>query len=343
MKQANLRPLPKEDLEHCLTLTQNLWLKHKGARIFVTGGTGFFGKWLQETFAAAKSKFELDARMTVLTRDRKKAAHEMAHLGDAIEFVEGDLRTFPDLAADFTHVIHCATPVQGLWKPEAGLDTLDLAFTGCKRVLEFAVAKKARLLLVSSGAVYGPQPEHVERIPETYFGGPDSASAKMAYSEGKRISETLTHLYSQSNGLDHSIARCFAFVGPHMPLGAGFAAGDFLGRALSREPIEIKGDGTDQRSFMHAADLSVWLWTLLFEGTRNEIYNVGSGEAVSVGDLAMRISRLSSSKVEIRGTPGARPASRYVPEVSKAKKELGIEVRIGLDDALARTFNWLKS
>ena len=342
MEQANLRPLPKDDLSHVLAATQELWLKHNDARIFLTGGTGFFGKWLQETFAFAKRELSLPANLVVLTRDPSRAAREMAHRSDAsIEYVAGDVRDFKDPNGSFSHVIHAATPVSGLWDQSQALEVLETNFHGTKRVLEFAAHQRnARFLLVSSGAVYGPQP--MERVPETYFGGPDSASLKSAYAEGKRAAETLTNLYSISHRLDVSIARCFAFIGPHLPLDAGYAAGQFLARTLKGESIEISGTGTDLRSYMHAADLSVWIWTILFSGERNSLFNVGSADSTSIADLAEKIAQLGGSEVKIQGKAVGNP-SRYVPDVSKAERELGLKVRIGLDDGLKRTFDWLKT
>lgn len=340
MKQANLRSLPKEDLEHCSRLTEAIWKEHPGARIFLTGGTGFFGKWLQETFTHANSKFDLGATLVVLTRDAAKAKREMGHLSAGVEYVSGDVRSFEFPKGPFTHVIHAATPVQGLWSPKQALETLDITYHGTKRVLEFAATQTpTRLLLVSSGGVYGPQPQTMAAIPESHHGGPDSASPKMAYSEGKRVAETLTHL----SGLNHSIARCFAFTGPHLAMDAGFASSDFLDKALRKVSIQIKGTGEDLRSFMHPADLSVWLWTILFRGKNGEIYNVGSDEAVSIAELARKIQPLGATGVEILGRPGDNSPSRYVPDVTKAKRELGLEIGIGLDEALRRTFDWLKA
>ncbi|MES2962982.1 MAG: NAD-dependent epimerase/dehydratase family protein [Bdellovibrionota bacterium] len=335
LKQANLRPLPLADLEHVLEHSQASWVAHRNARIFLTGGTGFFGKWLCASFAHANRELGLGATLTVLTRDPSKTMPF-----PSVEYVQGDVRSFSLPVSNFTHVIHAATPVEMMGNPERALEILDVCYSGTASTLEIARSSKARTLLVSSGGIYGPT--HLDRIPETYCGGPDSASLAAAYNEGKRIAETLLHIQGEVNGLDHSIARCFAFVGPHLPLEGSFAAGQFMKSALESRPIEISGSGLSSRSYLHTADLTIWLWTILFEGKKGSVFNVGSDEPVTITELGAKIARLAGQTPPL---PQNRPGtdSRYIPDITKAKTELGLQVRIPLDRALERTFDWLKA
>lgn len=336
MKQANLHPLPASDLEAVSAALERVWIEHRGASIFMTGGTGFFGKWLQATFAHANREFDLGNRLTILTRNPARAREEFPVEG--VRYVKGDVRDFDPGSRGFSHVIHAATPVDLMGKPEHARETLETCFAGTRSTLSLATSSKARFLLVSSGAVYGPQPEHLSHLSERYHGGPESASASSAYAEGKRVSETLVHI----SEAEHVIARCFAFVGPHLPLNGGFAAGQFLRRAVDGLEIEIKGSGRDRRSYLHMADLSIWLWTLLFRGSNRRVYNVGSDEAVTIAELGEKIARLAGKPVPRPVNPTA-PVGHYVPDVTKAKTELGLQIRIPLDQALERTFDWLKS
>ena len=141
------------------------------------------------------------------------------------------------------------------------------------------------------------------------------------------------------------IGRLFAFVGPHLPLRAGFAAGDFLADVLDGNPIRIGGDGTAVRSYLYAADLAIWLWTMLLRGEPARAYNVGSPEALSIRRLAeLMASELAPGtliEVEHRAVPGAAGA-RYVPSVERAEAELGLRVRVALPDALRRTYDFYR-
>jgi dTDP-glucose 4,6-dehydratase len=198
------------------------------------------------------------------------------------------------------------------------------------------------MLFVSSGAVYGTQPPALERIPETHAAAPGGTAD--AYADGKREAEKLC-AQAARHGLRPRIARCFAFVGPHLPLDAHFAVGNFLRDARDGREIAVAGDGTPYRSYLHAADLVAWLVTILAKGASLRAYNVGSDQAVSIADLAHRISLLPRPPVQvtIRKTATGEPAQRYVPEIDRARRELGLEVGISLDAALRRSFDWLRA
>ena len=225
------------DLEHMLAHTRGIWDEFSGASIFITGGTGFFGKWLIESFTAANHRHGLNARAVVLTRD---ATHRISS-NPAVSFHTGDMRDFEFPEGSFSHIIHAATPSTG------PVEMLDTIVQGTRHVLDFARHCSAKkVLFCSSGAVYGRQPPTLERIPEDYSSAPDSA-----YGEGKRAAELLCAAYARDTGLQVKIARCFAFLGPHLPLDANFAAGNFLRDAMSGQPICIQGDGTPYRSYLY--------------------------------------------------------------------------------------------
>jgi dTDP-glucose 4,6-dehydratase len=219
---------------------------------------------------------------------------------------------------------------------------------GTERVLAFARASGAKsFLLTSSGAVYGQQPESLSHIPEDYLGDLESREPNTAYAEGKRISEQMCMRYARENDVRCTIARCFAFVGPHLPLDRHFAIGNFIGDALAGRNIAIRGDGTPMRSYLYAADLAIWLWTMLLSerkpDSKLEVFNVGSGEAISIGDLArLVIEELDPSlSVEIAQAPIAGGVRhQYVPDVTRAEPLLGLRPFIGLREAIRRTAAW---
>jgi len=338
-----LPPIPVEDLDHVLTHTLGLWEELRGQSLFITGGTGFFGHWLLETFNHANDTLSLGAKATVLSRNSEALAQKSPHLAARSDLVwtAGDVRDFRFPEGQFRYVIHAGTTSGAPVEP---LEMFDTIVQGTRRVLDFAASHGARkFLFTSSGAVYGRQPSELTHLAEDYRGAPDTLDPASAYGEGKRAAELLCTLLSQKHGFEAKIARCFAFVGPHLPLDQHFAAGNFLRDALAGRPIQVGGDGTALRSYLHAADLAVWLWTLLFAGKAGQAYNVGSEEAVSIGELAHAAATLREPPLPVEiaqaATPGVMPM-RYVPAAARASAEFGLETRLGLAEALHRTYRW---
>jgi dTDP-glucose 4,6-dehydratase len=221
---------------------------------------------------------------------------------------------------------------------------LDTIVNGTRRALDFAAATQAgRFLMIGSGAVYGPQPPEMARVPETYGGGPDPTDPRSVFAEAKRLTELLCALYSRIHGLACPIARCFTFVGPYLPLDAHFAIGNFMCDCLKQRPIEIRGDGTPRRSYLYAADLAIWLWTILARGESCRPYNVGSERELSIAELAATVAAELEPSTAIRvmglARPGAAP-DRFVPDTGRARLELGLREWVPLEDAIRRTAEW---
>lgn len=148
---------------------------------------------------------------------------------------------------------------------------------------------------------------------------------------------------SLKHGLETKIARCFAFVGPYLSLDIHYAVGNFIRDGLAGGPIYVSGDGTPYRSYLYAADLAIWLWTILARGTPGEAYNVGSEDAISIRDLAYEVSAAFSHSPEVviaKSPAPGRPPERYVPSIKKAKENLGLASWINLKEALHRTIRW---
>jgi dTDP-glucose 4,6-dehydratase len=241
-------------------------------------------------------------------------------------------------------VIHAATAASARQAAEAPLEMLSTILAGTERTLEFAATHgAARFLLTSSGAVYGRQPSTITHISESYAGAPDPLDPGSVYAEGKRSAELMCALYQKTAGIECAIARCWAFCGPHLPLDAHFAIGNFIGNVLRKQPISILGDGTPRRSYLYGADLAIWLWTMLFRAPSLTPINVGSDEDLSIQELAQMVAQTLDPDTVIKTAgspvPGA-PPSRYVPSVNRAKELLGLVQIVSLEESIRRTADW---
>ena len=346
MSAGELNPLAS-DLDGVLDAAgEDLRTLH-GARLFITGGTGFVGSWLLESLLWANELYGLDATAVVLTRDPDGFARRMPHLAanQALSFVQGDVVDFDVPDGPFTHVIHAAAESSTRQNELKPLRMIDTVVQGTRNVLDAARSwDAASVLFVSTGAVYGIQPTDVEHLPEEWAGGPDPLSPSSAYAEAKRLGEQLCAIHSR-DGMNVKIARCFAFVGPYLPLDAHFAIGNFIRDGLAGGPIRVRGDGTPVRSYLYAADLAAWLWAILARGRAGRAYNVGSEDARTIAETAAVVAEAFAPPpvVQMLGDASFGRGGRYVPSTGRARSELGVAETVTLADAVSRTVAWHRS
>ncbi len=336
------------DLKHVMDQTIDLWPELRNQRLFVTGGTSFWGCWLLESFIWANDNLDLHAEAVVLTRNIDAFVRKAPHLAShpTIRLHHGDVCSFQFPPGKFSHIIHAAAETNAKLHSKGPLMALDTIVEGTRRVLTFAgLCKASKLLFASSGAVYGKQPSDLTYIPEDYLGAPNTMDPHSAYGEAKRLAENLCVVFGNERGIETKIARGFAFVGPYLPLDAQFAMGHFILSGLRGYPISIKGDGTPYRSYLYAADLAIWLWTILFRGQAGDAYNVGSEQEITIVELANMVSGLFQPRVPVKivkTAPSDTHPQRYVPSTQKAFRELKLRQMISLEDAIKRTIRWQK-
>lgn len=343
-----LPPVALDDLSHILTHGETDWASLRGERLFITGGTGFFGTWLLEAVVAANRQLGTKIEIWILSRNPVSFAKRSPHLANApgVHWLTGDVTDFVFPDGTFSHIVHAATTTNAQLNEAHPQVMLDTIVRGTERLLEFAERSATqRLLLTSSGAVYGPQASEMLAIPETCSATADIPSTRSMYAEGKRLSESLCSHLAEQSGIEVKIARCFAFVGPHLPLDAHFAIGNFIGNFLKQQTIQVRGDGTPLRSYLYAADLVIWLIRILVCGKSCYPYNVGSEKAISIADLAYRIATTSTIPLSVKCqlvTKSGQTPQAYIPDISRARHELGLSDRISLEDGINRTIAWHK-
>lgn len=325
-------PVPIGDLDEILSRSEDDVRRWAGARLLITGGTGFVGRWLVSALLHAEDTLGLGMRLTVVTRSPSRAP---AH--PAVDVVVSDVRDLPPLGS-FDAVIAGAAASSAA-PGSADATPASIATTVLADVHQaLRAASGGRLLLLSSGAVYGagigrPRTEHDRSAP-------DSCDPKSTYGQAKRLAETLCAAATAAGQAETVAARIFTLLGPGIPLDAHFAVGNMLGDVLARRPIRILGDGTAVRSYLYAGDLVVWLVRLLTAGRPGTAYNVGSPQAVTIRELADLAAAYAEPAVpvHVEGRPGL--ASHYVPDTRLAAEEMGLAAWTSLPDALARTLSF---
>ena len=308
-----------------------------GRSIFLTGGTGLFGQWTIAFLKWMHYRQLAFPKLTVLTR-KKFPEHSQF-----ITQIVGSVEEFEFHDEKFDSLIHLAAPsARETYEGMSDQLKLEQLYLGTRNVLQFAKKQVVgRSLFVSSGAIYGGfDTSRTTPIDETDRTAPLTSANSIGLGLGKRVAEFLVSDYVRSGFVDASIARAFSFVGPGLPTDVHYAVGNFAGRAIRGEDIEIRGDGTPLRSFMHMGDAIHWLFEILLSGKTGEDYNVGSPEPVSVLQLATKIRQLIDPDVSVKvlgleNKTSGNPANHYyIPCVRKAYETLGLRMTTSLDDSL---------
>jgi nucleoside-diphosphate-sugar epimerase len=335
-----------QDLNFILQQTRLLWAEFKNQNLFITGGTGFIGTWLLETLAWANRELALNLSVTCLTRDVAAFARKAPHLVNdpALLFITGDVKNFNFPTQRYHFIIHAAAEDNDKLNLEHPRIMFETIVQGTRHVLDFSsLAQTEKLLFLSSGAVYGQQPANVSHVAEDFAGSPDIFQPRSAYGIAKRTAEHLCVLHAMQHPMQTKIARCFAFVGPYLPLNRLFAIGNFMRDGMQGNTIAVKSDGSAYRSYLYAADLVIWLLTILCEGNPCVAYNVGSDQALTIGEVAHIVANSFNPRLPVHIAEVAKPdrlPARYVPDVSRAQQQLLLTCTTTLSEAIYKTLQW---
>lgn len=337
--QKNPFALPADDLARILRQASGNFDLLRGKSLFLTGGTGFFGKWLLGALIHANAELGLGLKLTVLSRNPTGFRQKYPELDNSsiVRFMPGHVADFALPADHFDYVIHAAADTVIVSSEAEERERSRAIVQGTRHMLELARKNGARFLNVSSGAVYGSLAGQPGGAKEDDYAG---ATPLIPYAEAKREAEELC----ADSDVDFVTARAFAFLGPCLPLEAHFAAGNFLRDVLRGGPIQVRGDGTALRSYLYPTDLVAWLLRILLRGERGRAYNVGSAETVSTAQLARLIADAVNPAMEvtIQSIQPLGPQNIYLPDVTRARTELSLEVTIPLREAIARTLAFLR-
>ena len=305
------------------------------ARILITGGAGFIGSHLADRFLA--EGHDVICVDNLVTGDVANIAHINS---PRFSFINYDVTNYLYVDGPLDYILHFASPASPIDYLELPIQTLKVGSLGTHKALGLAKAKGATFLIASTSEVYGDPLVHPQT--EDYWGNVNPIGPRGVYDEAKRFSEAMTMAYHRYHGVNTRIVRIFNTYGPRMRVRDGRAVPNFMSQALKGEDLTVYGDGSQTRSFCYISDEVDGIVKLLFSDVDTPV-NIGNPSEMTVLQMAEAIIRISGSKSKVvfKPLPEDDPKVRQ-PDITKAKKLLGWEPKVGLEEGLKDTLEYFK-
>lgn len=338
----------RKDCEKSLSGQVEALTALKDQSLLVTGGTGFVGKWIAETVSLLNTKYNFNIKLHLLARNTQDFREYVPHLAQQpfIHLIENDVRNVTDLPEDVRWVIHAAGSPDSRKHSSKPLKTIDTIYRGTHAMLDacLRLPDLRKFVHISSNYVYGHQPEGVTAIKEDQVGTYDPNTVNAVYGEAKRLAETVCAIF-RNQQLPVTIVRPFAFIGPYQELDKPWAINNFIRDSILGGPIRILGNDQTVRSYLYASDLAVSLLKILVAGKSGSIYNLGGNQAISLKELAGRITRNFGHQIEVL-TRSSRVFSSSpvfsVPDLTRLVAEVDVKAVFDLDMAIKKTIDWYR-
>ena len=305
--------------------------------VLITGGAGFLGSHLCERFLA--EGYEVICMDNLITGDLGNVEHLFRER--RFHYEQRDVTEYIHVPGKLDALLHFASPASPIDYLELPIQTLKVGSLGTHKALGLAREKRCRFLLASTSECYGDPLVHPQ--PETYWGNVNPVGPRGVYDEAKRFAEAMTMAYHRFHGVDTRIARIFNTYGPRMRLRDGRALPAFMTQALRGEPLTVFGDGSQTRSFCYVDDLVEGIWRLLGSSEHLPV-NLGNPSEMTILQFARGVLAATGSKsrIEFQPLPEDDPKVRQ-PDISKAKRLLGWEPKVGLEEGLRRTLSYFRA
>jgi dTDP-glucose 4,6-dehydratase len=305
-------------------------------RAVITGGAGFLGSHLCDYLI--EHGWDVLSIDNLVTGREGNAAHLVKH--PRFRMMLHDVSHYIDVPGPVDYVLHFASPASPVDYLKLPIQTLKVGALGTHNSLGLALAKKAKYFLASTSECYGdPQ---ISPQPESYWGHVNPIGPRGVYDEAKRFAEAMVMAYHRFHGVDTHIVRIFNTYGPRMRLNDGRALPNFVYQALRGQPITVYGDGKQTRSFCYVSDLIEGIYRLM-NSDEHEPVNIGNPQEITILEFAERVRALLGSDVPIvfKPLPQDDPKQRC-PDISKAKRLLGWQPKVNLNEGLQLTLNFFR-
>lgn len=306
-------------------------------RILITGAAGFLGSHLCDRFV--KEGYHVIGMDNLITGDL--ANIELLFKLENFEFYNHDVSKFVHVPGKLDYILHFASPASPIDYLKIPIQTLKVGSLGTHNLLGLARNKGARMLIASTSEVYGDP--SVNPQPEEYWGNVNPVGPRGVYDEAKRFQEAITMAYHTFHGVETRIVRIFNTYGPRMRLNDGRVLPAFIGQALRGEDLTVFGDGSQTRSFCYVDDLIEGIFRLLMSDYAQPV-NIGNPDEITIKQFCEEIIKLTgtSQKIVYKELPQDDPKQRR-PDITKARKILSWEPKIGRAEGLKITYEYFKS
>ncbi|MRI01069.1 NAD-dependent epimerase/dehydratase family protein [Kriegella sp. EG-1] len=306
-------------------------------KVLITGAAGFLGSHLCDRFI--KEGFHVIAMDNLITGDLKNIEHLFKL--ENFEYYHHDVTKFVHVPGDLDYILHFASPASPIDYLKIPIQTLKVGALGTHNLLGLAKEKNARILIASTSEIYGDPLVHPQT--EEYYGNVNTIGPRGVYDEAKRFQESITMAYHRFHGVETRIVRIFNTYGPRMRLNDGRVIPAFMGQALRGEDLTVFGDGSQTRSFCYVDDEVEGIYRLLLSDYSNPV-NIGNPHEITIKDFAEEIIKLTGTdqKVIYKDLPQDDPMQRQ-PDISKAKRILDWEPKVGRAEGMKKTFDYFKS
>jgi UDP-glucuronate decarboxylase len=320
----------------------------EGKRVLLAGGCGFLGRYFLEVFTRLNAEV-LEQPVSVVAMDNLITAAGVPETfsdNPHLEFVEHNIIEPWNPGGRFDHIIHAAGIASPFYYRAHPLETLDVAISGTRNLLDLAREGQSHFVYFSSSEIYGdPDPAHVP-TPESYCGNVSCVGPRACYDEGKRVGETLCQIYHNVHGVSVNVIRPFNIYGPGMKERDFRVLPNFASRIQGGQPLQIYGTGKQTRTYCYITDAMVGFLKVLLNGVPSETYNIGNTHPeVSVQDLVKAMEAalgraIASDNVEHPDSYPADEPQRRCPNLRKANLQLEYQPEVELEDGLGRFLNW---
>ena len=312
-------------------------------RVLITGAAGFLGSHLCDYLIA--QGHEVVGMDNFISGKAENLAHLSGH--ERFHFIRHDVSNYIFVPGELDAVMHFASPASPnpsspIGYPNLPIQTMKAGALGTHNTLGLALANGARFMLASTSEIYGDPQEHPQN--ESYWGHVDPIGERSVYDEAKRFAEALTMAYHRFHGVNSCIVRIFNTYGPRMHIDDGRAVANFIQQALKGEQLTIYGDGQQTRSFCYVDDLIAGIYQLLVS-EEHEPVNIGNPQEITIEKFAQVIDELvggGGGRVYEKDRRFVGDPQRRQPDIARAKKVLGWQPEVSLEEGLQKTVEYFK-